>query len=231
MRVMMNKIKMIVPLLLFPFAGCGSNGDISLWTLQTLQIEPSRAFIQPGGHQKFIAIMKDATGNEVSDASFAWSVSDSDVAILEVDARDQGTALVSGIKTGTVEIKIISNGISTTGALTVNDSASRPVEISRVFPEEGSVISERRPDIGVDVSYHRCACGNDTIDTIQLFLDATEVTEKASWSGTLDIPQTGVEIVHLPSSSISMGTHTVEARINSKLKRSSIYSWSFKINS
>lgn len=226
---MTNKMKMIVPLLLFTFAGCGSNGDISPWALQTLQIEPSRAVIQPGGHQKFIAVMKDAAGKEVSDASFEWSISDSDVAILEVDARDQGVAFVSGTKTGTVEVKIISNGISTTRVLTVNASASRPVEISRVFPEEGSVISDRRPEIGVDVSYRRCACGDDTIDTIRLFLDATEVTEQASWSGTLDIPQTGVEIVHLPSPSLSQGTHTVEARITSKLERSSTYSWSFRI--
>lgn len=224
-----NRTKILILSLPILLTGCGTSDDISPWALRALQLDPSRAIIQPGGHQKFIATVKDAAGNEVSDVSFEWALSDNNIAEIEVDTENNNTAFVTGNANGTVEVRVTSSGASVASALTISASSSRPVEVSRVFPEEGSAISEPRPEIVVEVSYRRCICGDDALDTVRLLLDGTEVTEQATWSGTLDIPQTSVEIVFLPPLPLSSGTHTVEARLTSRLERSSTYSWFFRI--
>lgn len=222
----MNTLKVVTLLVLIPLGGCDDNSGI---TLAALELVPTQANIQPGGQQMFTATAKDAAGNELSDVPLEWSISNSSIATIEVDPVNGRTALAMGESPGTVEIMVASGGLSDASVLTIDASSSRPVEISRVFPEEGSTISNNRPEIGADVSYRRCDCGLDSLATIKLFLDGIDVTSASSMEGTTDIPQSGAGIIYIPPSPFSLGTHDVEVQITSSLGRSSTYSWSFQI--
>ena len=81
--------------------------------VSTVEVSPAAATVVERDTVRFEAVALDANGHAVAAAEFAWSSSDTSVAVVD------GAGLVSGVGAGEVEVAAASSGVAGSAALVV----------------------------------------------------------------------------------------------------------------
>ncbi|HSJ08811.1 MAG TPA: DNA/RNA non-specific endonuclease [Longimicrobiales bacterium] len=100
------------------FGQCNDNGEQpEVGEVATVTVTPATAVILVDGSALFGATARDENDQVVTDASFTWSSSDTDVATV-----DANSGLVTAVAPGTAEITATAgNGVAGSGSVTVNE--------------------------------------------------------------------------------------------------------------
>jgi len=83
-------------------------------TVQSVRVSPAQATLDVGGTQQFVATVKDADGNTLTDRTVTWSSSDNSVATVDASA-----GVAKAVAAGTAMITATSEGKSGSATLTV----------------------------------------------------------------------------------------------------------------
>ena len=91
----------------------GASITVQLAPVASVTVSPDATSVAVGGTYQFVAILKDAAGNQLSGRTVAWSSSITAVATVS------SSGLARGVATGITTISALSEGITGTAALTV----------------------------------------------------------------------------------------------------------------